>query len=161
MLTGQKRKYAHARAAGQCKKDAAQTASPGTAEKSAKVMASRWERDAEVQAYMRKLGFTPEVGTLRKKPPEPKQPLPATAPAAGPTYLDEPVTFDDPVDYMRHVMNDANEDPKLRLDAAKAWDASNRAKVQAKGKKGEKEERAQKAANRFAAPAPPGLKRVK
>ena len=69
--------------------------------------------------------------------------------------------FDDPIEYMKTVVNTPQEDPKLRLDAAKAWDAAIRGRAQAKGKKQEQQERAGKLAGKFGVPTPPSLKAVK
>ena len=69
--------------------------------------------------------------------------------------------FEDPVEYMRAVVNNPIEDPKLRLDAAKAWDAAIRGRAQAKGKKEEQAERAKEIVSKFATSAPPSLKAVK
>lgn len=68
---------------------------------------------------------------------------------------------DDPIKFMRDLMNNQAEDPKLRLDAAKALASFTVAKPGEKGKKQQRQEGAEKAATgRFGA-APPPLKRVK
>lgn len=67
-----------------------------------------------------------------------------------------PHQLEDPLEFMRAVMADANEDPKLRLDAAKALASFTYAKPGDKGKKDEQQEKAKNAAGgKFAAAATP------
>lgn len=66
----------------------------------------------------------------------------------------------DPKRVLVALMNDANEEPKLRLEAAKALMPFVHARVADQGKKVAKNEAAKKAANRFAPSAPP-LRMVK
>lgn len=66
----------------------------------------------------------------------------------------------DPKRVLVALMNDANEEPKLRLEAAKALMPFVHARVADQGKKAAKNEAAKKAANRFAPSAPP-LRMVK
>lgn len=62
----------------------------------------------------------------------------------------------DPKKVLVAIMNDANEDPKLRLDAAKALLPFEHAKVAEQGKKDAKADAAKKAGGgRFAPPPPP------
>lgn len=154
-LAERQRLYAEARADGLNKRASALAA--GCPEKTASQQATRLERDQAVIDHWKRIGFDPDA-------PVEKPPMPSTVAAAerlaerADTPLDE---YSDPVEYMKALVNSPTEDPKLRLDAAKAWDASNRAKLQARGKKEEKADKAKEAANRFAAPAPPKLAAVK
>lgn len=66
----------------------------------------------------------------------------------------------DPKRVLVALMNDTNEEPKLRLEAAKALMPFVHARVADQGKKAAKNEAAKKAANRFAPSAPP-LRMVK
>lgn len=69
--------------------------------------------------------------------------------------------FKDPLDFFEAMVNDIAEEPKLRLEAAKAWAAYKHAKPGVGGKKGERQAAAQQVAKgRFGAQPPP-LKRVK
>ena len=52
----------------------------------------------------------------------------------------------DPLEYMRQVMQDAEEDPRLRLEAAKALASFTIAKPGAQGKKEQQKDAARKAA---------------
>lgn len=61
---------------------------------------------------------------------------------------------------MKTMANDFREDPKLRLDAAKAWASYTVQKPGEKGKKGEAEDKAKKAQGRFTPTAAP-LRAVK
>lgn len=154
-LTERQRLYAEARASGLNKRASALAA--GCPDASAKQQATRLEKASEVIAYWDRLGFDPSEES-------PKAPAPSTVKAA--EYVSERAKrpmdeFEDPVEYMRSVVNNPMEDPKLRLDAAKAWDASNRGHAQAKGKKVEQAERAKEIASKFATPTPPSLKAVK
>lgn len=58
-------------------------------------------------------------------------------------------SLSDPIAYFRRVMNDAGEDPKIRLDAAKALAAFTVAKPGEKGKKEETKEKAKDVATKF------------
>lgn len=64
-----------------------------------------------------------------------------------------------PLDFMLAVMNDDDEDMKLRAQMAVAAAPYVHAKVEAaqKGKKEERQDAAEKAASKFAPPSPPKL----
>jgi len=68
----------------------------------------------------------------------------------------------DPRDVLVAIMNDVGEEPKLRLEAAKALMPFTHGKIAEQGKKGAKQEAANKAATggRFAPPPPPTHLRV-
>ena len=156
MLTNKKRLYAEARLAGLNQKDSAIAAgySPATADQSA----SRLERDPDVIAHRGRVAepVPPQVQPAPVvKHPDP-EPIAAAEPAqAPPEPPDMPLRFEDPLEFLRHVTNDSAEDPRLRLDAAKAWASFTVAKPGEKGKKEEKADAAKKVAGRFAAAAAP------
>jgi len=147
MLTHKQRIYAEGRANGLSKKDAAIAA--GCPEKSASQAASRYEKDPDIQAHVLRLGANPAT--------EPAEKIQARA------TVQSGGTFKCPLEYMRSVMNEIEEDPKLRLDAAKALASYTVSKPGEKGKKEERQAAADKVASgsgRFGvAPAP--LKVVK
>ena len=167
MLTHQQRLYAENRAKGLGKKAAAVAA--GCPEKSASQAASRYEKTADVVAHMSRLGFDPSQ--KKAAAPKPKNSIPKK-------NIDPEITaaqklqerssdnyskgFNCPIEYMKHVMNADVEDPKLRLDAAKALASFTVAKPGDKGKKEERQDAADRVATtgRFSS-APRPLKAVK
>lgn len=161
MLTNKKRLYAEARLAGLNQKDSAIAAgySAATADQSA----SRLERDPDVIAHRGRIA-SPEPEPVARKPaekqPEPEQVAAAPAPETPPEPPKMPLRFEDPLEFLRHVTNDPAEDPRLRVDAAKAWASYTVAKPGEKGKKTEKAEAAKRVASRFSAAQAP-LKAVK
>ncbi|HCT7937109.1 terminase small subunit [Pseudomonas aeruginosa] len=127
-LTEQKRRYAAARLSGLGKKAAAIEA--GCPERTAAQAASRYEKDPDVQAAMgRQLKIAERKVAATSADPDP--------------YI--PARSDDPLEFMRQVMNDLEADPKLRLDAAKSLAAFTVAKPGEKGKKEERQEKAEEA----------------
>ncbi|HHL2226990.1 TPA: terminase small subunit [Pseudomonas aeruginosa] len=127
-LTEQKRRYAAARLSGMGKKAAAIEA--GCPEKTAAQAASRYEKDPDVQAAMgRQLKVAEKKVVATSVDPDP--------------YI--PARSDDPLEFMRQMMNDLEADPKLRLDAAKALAGFTIAKPGEKGKKEERQEKAEEA----------------
>ncbi len=127
-LTEQKRRYAAARLSGMGKKAAAIEA--GCPERTAAQAASRYEKDPDVQAAMgRQLKVAEKKVASTSADPDP--------------YI--PARSDDPLEFMRQVMNDLEADPKLRLDAAKSLAAFTVAKPGEKGKKEERQEKAEQA----------------
>jgi phage terminase small subunit len=143
-LTEQKRRYAAARLSGKGKKESAIEA--GCPEKTASQAASRYEKDPDVLAAM---------GRIEKVEAEKNRAAPGSDED---TYI--PAQVDDPVEFFKSMTNDLMADPKLRLDAAKAWASFTLAKPGEKGKKEEKQEKAEAAGKKFQS-APPPLKRVK
>lgn len=143
-LTEQKRRYAAARLSGLGKKAAAIEA--GCPEKTAAQAASRYEKDPDVQAAMGR----------QLKAADAKVDSVSADPAP---YI--PDKSDDPLEFMRQVMNDLQADPKLRLDAAKSLAAFTVAKPGEKGKKEEKADAAKSAGKGKFASAPPPLRAVK
>lgn len=127
-LTEQKRRYAAARLSGMGKKAAAIEA--GCPEKTAAQAASRYEKDPDVQAAIgRQLKVAEKKVAATSVDPDP--------------YI--PARSDDPLEFMRQMMNDLEADPKLRLDAAKALAGFTIAKPGEKGKKEERQEKAEEA----------------
>ena len=161
-ITKRQREYAEARASGLGKKAAALSA--GCPAKTANQAATTLEKNREVIKHWQRIGFTPEVVAKEPKP-EKKPPTPRPEELAAARIAERSETplkdYSDPLDFLRDVVNDPIEDQKLRIDAAKAWDAGLRGRAATKGKKGEAEDRAKKAASRFAQVAAPGLKAVK
>jgi phage terminase small subunit len=78
---------------------------------------------------------------------------PKTAPPATET--------DDPLEFMRRMMKDAEEDPRLRLEAAKQLAMFTVSKPSDKGKKEEQKDAAKEVAKKFGPIAPPVMKLVK
>ena len=62
-----------------------------------------------------------------------------------------------PAQFLTALMNDPEADIKIRADAAKALLAAELRKAEAKGKKENQQEAAEKVASRFAPAAPPKL----
>lgn len=163
MLTAKKRLYAEARLSGRNIKDSAIAA--GYSESTARQSGSRLERDEDVRSYLERLGFSPTVPAKKEKPKEPAKKSGPSETQAAKSIADRATipmdNYDDPIEYMKAVVNAQMEDPKLRLDAAKAWDAAIRGRAQAKGKKEEQAERAKEIVSKFAIPTPPSLRAVK
>lgn len=143
-LTEQKRRYAAARLSGLSKKAAAIEA--GCPEKTASQAASRYEKDPDVQAAMGRAMASEARKTEAPPPADPDPYIPGQA--------------KDPVEFFKQVTNDIAADPKLRLDAAKAWAQFTVAKPGEKGKKEEQADAAKKAGNKFGS-TPPPLRAVK
>ncbi len=70
--------------------------------------------------------------------------------------------YSDPLEFLKAVANDPEQDMKLRVDAAKAWVPYVHGKIGEQGKKDAKKQAADKAATggRFAPPPPPTHLRV-
>lgn len=152
MLTPRKRLYAQGRILGKNQTDAAIYA--GCPEATAAQAASRYEKDKDVVIHLARLrAGAPEA---EPTPPAPRQkvekPPKELAPAPTPTVSEG----DDPVAFMMAVWQNEEEDPKLRLEAAKAHASFTVAKPGEKGKKEQKQEAAERAGSgRF------GLRAVK
>lgn len=183
MLTNKKRLYAQARMAGKNQTDAAIYA--GCPIATAAQAGSRYEKDYEIHAHIARLrsGEPEPVVVKPEKPkkekavkppkvkPEPKQkaaPVVKVKPDPAPKPVKEvyvkPVANDesldkesDPLEYMRRVMTDPMEEPRLRLDAAKALAAYIHAKPGEKGKREQDKDKAEKSASKFIAAQPPRL----
>ncbi|WP_130358285.1 terminase small subunit [Pigmentiphaga kullae] len=174
-LTPRKRAFVEAKGRGLSNKDAAIAA--GYSAATASAAGSRLVKDPDVVKAMAEAlpspaarGFTAPDG--RKTPDAPEgwafgiQPPVAPPPPQSPAS--EPNLFDDPLDYIKHVVNDPSAEPKERLDAAKAWATYVHAKKAPAGKKAGREEAAAAAMGGGADAATPnpfaprrGLKAVK
>lgn len=160
MLTAQKRKFALALISGMSKKDAAIKA--GYSANSARSKGSQLAKDPEVIAFMSrkknekvevddvpthgKKVNTPAINTPLNPDPEP---VPETVRAAG--------EYDDPLEFLKSVMNDRAEDIDTRKDAAKAMLPYLHSKKGEGGKKDAKQAAAKAVASKFMGMAPPQL----
>lgn len=88
------------------------------------------------------------AGGSRPGAGRPKKPIAALAVEAH---------FEDPLEFLREVMNDKLADPKLRVDAAKAMAPFIHSRKGEGGKKEAKNDAAKRVASKFATPAPPRL----
>ena len=124
---------------------------------SADVSASRYERHPEIIALLSRMtgGDKPEskpeskpvkaekqTAVVKVKPPAPPPEVFQKTPVAAVAVDMDGDNLPAPLRFMRDVMNDVQEDPKLRLDAAKALAAFTVAKPGEKGKKELKQEAA-------------------
>jgi len=156
MLTAQKRKFAIALVSGMSQKDAAIKA--GYSEKSARSKGSQLANDPEVIAFIKrkkkekvevddvptfgKNVNTPAVTAISPRPEE-------NAGGIG--------VYEDPLDFLKAVMNSAAEDIDIRKDAAKAMLPYVHSKKGEGGKKDAKQAAAKAVASKFAGMAPPQL----
>jgi len=161
MLTAQKRKFALALMSGSTQAAAAIKA--GYSEKSARSKGSQLAKDPEVIAFIerkkkevievddepqcRKNVYTPAVN-IHETRPSPENPLPVPLSAG---------EYEDPMDFLRSVMNNVDYEIDTRKDAAKAMLPYMHQKKGEGGKKDAKTEAAKKAANKFAVQQPPKL----
>lgn len=159
MLTAQKRKFALALMSGSTQ--AASAIKAGYSEKSARSKGSQLAKDPEVIAFIerkkkeevevddepqcRRNVYSPTVNTAESRPP------PASLPP-----LSEG-GYEDPMDFLRAVMNNVGYEIDTRKDAAKAMLPYMHQKKGEGGKKDAKAEAAKKAANKFAIQQPPKL----
>ncbi|EBZ5718308.1 terminase small subunit [Salmonella enterica subsp. enterica serovar Oranienburg] len=147
MLTGQKRKYAIALMSGSSQTKAAINA--GYSEKSARSKGSQLAKDPDVIAFIKK---------KRLSESSPKRSFEQTVNPPGVVNMIVK-KFDDPLEFLKAVMNDVSEDVDVRKDAAKAMLPYVHAK---KGEGGKKEARNVAAkvaatASKFGAMTPPKL----
>jgi len=156
MLTAQKRKYALALMSGMSKKDAAIKA--GYSEKSARSKGSQLAKDPEVIAFIaRKKKEKIEVDDV------PTHGKKVNTPAVKPEPEPEPKTprpdgeYDDPLEFLKYVMNSRSEDIDTRKDAAKAMLPYLHSKKGEGGKKDAKQAAAKAVASKFTGMAPPQL----
>lgn len=160
MLTAQKRKFALALISGMSKKDAAIKA--GYSENSARSKGSQLAKDPEVIAFIgRKSKEKVEVDDL------PTHGKKVYTPAVNMDSDPEPETvkeiiraageYDDPLEFLKAVMNDSGEDIDTRKDAAKAMLPYLHSKKGEGGKKDAKLAAAKAVASKFSGMAPPKL----
>ena len=136
-MTKQKQAYADARMRGLNFKDSAIAA--GYSEKGAKQAGSRLEKDPDVKAAIGRAVSGKPVEVIQSRP----------LPIPDDVYIPATVKDGDPLKFLVGVMNDAEADPKLRLDAAKAIASFTIAKPGEKGKKEQKDDEAKKVASKF------------
>lgn len=149
MLTDQKAKYAEGRVRGMGKRDAAVYA--GCPPKTAQNAASRYEKDPDVIDAIRRLNHGQDLPAsapaVNKRPSKvlviSDEPHPAMAMGA-PDELEPIPETDDPVKWLRYLMNNASQPIKERNAAARKL-----AELEAK----KKPEAPAKPANKFQRPA--------
>lgn len=158
MLTHKKRLYAEARMAGKNQTNSAIAA--GCPEATARQAGCRYEKDPDVIAHFERHGFDPKAKTEKpkqKKAPEQKpivvaEPMPESVeqePVEAESIDNASGRYTDPLKFMEDTVNNEKEDPKLRLEAAKAWASYIHAKPGETGKKEEKKKRAEEVSKRF------------
>lgn len=147
-LTDKKRRFVQALQSGLSGAKAAIHA--GYSEKGAAVAASRLMKDKDVQEA---LGRVNQVNKLKEEAAAAGKPV--SLPDLGELYSD-------PLDFLKAVANDPEQDMKLRVDAAKAWVPYVHGKIADQGKKDAKKKAAGEAVagGRFGAPQPPPHLRV-
>lgn len=166
-LTDKKRRFVDALLSGLSGAKAAIHA--GYSENGAAQAAARLMRDKHVLAA---LGRTAQVNKRVNKNSVNKKPEsapPSDVPSDEPSAADSGESMglkalgltSDPRAVLVAIMNDLGEEPKLRMEAAKALMPFTHGKIAEQGKKGAKQEAANKAAGgRFAPPPPPTHLRV-
>ncbi|BBL31214.1 terminase small subunit [Pantoea ananatis] len=160
MLTAQKRKFALALISGMSKKDAAIKA--GYSANSARSKGSQLAKDPEVIAFMsRKKNEKVEVDDVPTHGKKVNTPAVNTPPFSEPVPVPEIVRaageYDDPLEFLKSVMNDRREDIDTRKDAAKAMLPYLHSKKGEGGKKDAKQAAAKAVASKFMGMAPPQL----
>lgn len=160
MLTAQKRKFALALISGMSKKDAAIKA--GYSENSARSKGSQLAKDPEVIAFIsRKSKEKIEVDDVPTHGKKVYTPTVNTAPDSQALHVSEincaSSDYDDPLEFLKSVMNDRGEDIDTRKDAAKAILPYLHSKKGEGGKKDAKQAAAKAIASKFAGMAPPQL----
>ncbi len=147
-LTDKKRRFVQALQSGLSGAKAAIHA--GYSEKGAAVAASRLMKDKDVQEA---LGRVNQVNKLKEE---------AAAAGKGVSLPDLGKLYSDPLEFLKAVANDPEQDMKLRVEAAKAWVPYVHGKMGEQGKKDARKQAADKAASggRFAPPPPPTHLRV-
>lgn len=147
VLTGQKRKFAQALMSGSSQAEAARKA--GYSEKTARSQGSRLAKDPDIIAFINKQGGAdPYYVPTRDESTSPPPVVNITVKA-----------FEDPLEFLKAVMNNAAEDIDTRKDAAKAMLPYLHPKKGEGGKKDARHAAAKVAAtaSKFGAMAPPKL----
>lgn len=156
MLTAQKRKFALALISGMSKKDAAIKA--GYSEKSARSKGSQLAKDPEVIAFIgrkkKEEVVVDDVPTHGKKV---NTPAVKPEPDPAPQIIRSDGDYDDPLEFLKSVMNNREEDIDTRKDAAKAMLPYLHSKKGEGGKKDAKQAAAKAVASKFMGMAPPQL----
>lgn len=162
-LTGRKRAFADALLGGLSKTQAAIAA--GLSEATAAQSGSRMAKDKDVVAYLTKAGYSPApVRALgrgftlpngQKAPDAPADwPFGTRAPEASAPPAEEPKRRRTAREFLADLVNDENEDIKLRADAAKKLIEFEEAKPAPMGKKAAVADAARKV-SKFTSAAPP------
>lgn len=154
VLTGQKRKFAQALMSGSSQAEAARKA--GYSEKTARSQGSRLAKDPDIIAFIEKNGAGDKPSKFVGLP------IPPSVKVGKDIAMEvEPVQtlnkYEDPLEFLKSVMNDPNLEIDDRKDAAKAMLPYIHQKKGEGGKKDAKGAAAKNAANKFAVPAPPKL----
>ncbi|KAA5961018.1 MULTISPECIES: terminase small subunit [Pantoea] len=156
MLTAQKRKFALALISGMSKKDAAIKA--GYSANSARSKGSQLAKDPEVIAFIARKKKekidVDDVPSLGKKVNTPAVNPPPGSAAKTIIAVGE---YDDPLEFLKAVMNDQHEDIDTRKDAAKAMLPYIHSKKGEGGKKDAKLAAAKSVASKFSGLTPPKL----
>ncbi|KGT86260.1 phage terminase small subunit [Erwinia typographi] len=159
MLTAQKRKFALALMSGMSKKDAAIKA--GYSGKSARSKGSQLAKDPEVIAFIeRKKNEVIEVDdapACRGNVNTPAENVYTPAVNTGEGSSETERYYDDPIEYLKAVMNGKEPDDPGRRDSAKAMLPYMHPKKGEGGKKDAKQAAAQAVASKFTGMAPPQL----
>jgi len=142
-MTDKKRRFAAALKSGASQTEAAIAA--GYSAKGATQAGSRLAKDPDVLAEIVRKDHVEQAKSKAKTEGKPLN-LP-----------DLSKMYSDPKDFLKALMNDAGEDMKLRMDAAKTLMPFVHQRKGEGGKKEAKQEAAEKAASRFAPSAPPKL----
>ena len=152
-LTAKSKAFAQAVVDGMSNKDAAISA--GYSEKTAMQQGSKLAKLPEVIAYIAKLKADKKLTSSKPKPTASVQVVKVEKIESGPEQAHGQFVGrdeisrgakDDPLEYLKSVWTDEGEDPKLRLDAAKAAMPYIHGKVAEKGKKETKADEAKAAA---------------
>lgn len=152
-LTAKKKAFAQAKYDGADNKQSAIFA--GYSPESASQAGSRLAKDPDVVAYIEKLKVSKKLTSSKPKPSSNVQVVKVekiesgTEQAHGQFVGRDEISRgakDDPLEYLKSVWTDEGEDPKLRLDAAKAAMPYIHGKVAEKGKKETKADEAKAAA---------------
>ncbi len=141
MLLAKKRKFAKAVARGSSYTAAAIHA--GYSAKTAKVTGSKLASEPEVAALIEQLKAEAYQAMAKITPP--------------PEDGEKVTAYDDPLEFLKAVMNDGRQDIEIRKDAAKALMPYVHSKKGEGGKKEQKLDAAKKAAARFAGIEAPKL----
>lgn len=147
VLTGQKRKFAQALMSGSSQAEAARKA--GYSEKTARSQGSRLAKDPDIIAFISKKRGAEVIAEQAVSEPDDL-----------PKVVNRTVKeFDDPLEFLKSVMNDVSEETDVRKDAAKAMLPYLHPKKGEGGKKDARHAAAKVAAtgSKFGAMAPPKL----
>lgn len=147
MLTSKKRLFAEALLTGKSQTDSAKSA--GYSAKTAKQAGYKLANDKEIQEYINRKQHN--VALYNSESEEKVKEITVSK-----------QHYSDPIEFLNDLMNNEDEDPKLRLEAAKAMMPYLHAKIGEQGKKENKIDKANNVARgKFAPSSPPKLQAVK